>query len=404
MTRRAMLTTALAAPAILKGASRTWSEVEKLLASGNVKGRLAKADLPTPALCVDLDALESNIKRMAAFAKQNGRAFRPHGKTHKCSEIALRCQSAGAVGACAAKVSEAEVFAARGVKGILVTTAMVGRYRIERGVKLASRVPDSILVVDNAQNATELNDAAKAAGVKVNVAIDLNVSNRTGIMPGEAGAALAVHISKLSNLKFQGVQSYAGHASHVIGFEKRTAVSQEAMGKAVETRRLIEAQGVPCPWLSGGSTGTYNIDAKIDGVTELQPGSFLFMDVDYNKIGGTKGEFYDDFANSLTVLATVSSKPTDDFAVVDAGLKSFATDKPFGPVVKSIEGVTYSFAGDEHGKLDLKQAARAVQLGDRLELIIPHCDPTVNLYDRMYMTRGDQVEAVWKIDARGMNM
>lgn len=404
MTRRLMVSMITATPAVLSGATRKWPEIEKLLASGNVKGKLQKSELPTPALCVDIEALDANIAKMAAYAKGEGRALRPHGKTHKCSEIALRCVRAGAVGACAAKISEAEAFAKRGVGGLLVTTAMVGQYRIERAVRLAARVPDSIFVVDNAQNVMDLNEAAKAARAKVLVAIDLNVSGRTGIQPGDAAVALAEQIAQLSNLQLKGIQAYAGHAAHVVGFEKRTAVSREAMGKAVETRQALVRKGMACDWLSGASTGTYNIDAKIDGVTELQPGSFLFMDVDYNRIGGAGDEVYRDFANSLTVVATVNSKPSDAVAVVDAGLKSFATDKPFGPAVKGLEGVTYAFAGDEHGKLDLKAATRAVNLGDRLELVVPHCDPTVNLYERIFVTRGEQVEAVWEIDARGMNM
>jgi D-serine deaminase-like pyridoxal phosphate-dependent protein len=390
------------APAILMGAPRSWSEVEKILASGNVKGRLSKDELPTPSLIVDLDALESNIAKMAGYLKAQGRGFRPHAKTHKCVEIARRCIQAGAVGACAAKMGEAEVLAAKGIGGLLLTTAMVGKYRIERAIRLATKQPDTILIVDNAQNTTDFNDAAKAANRKLNIAIDLAVSSRTGITPGEPAVALAEHIVKQSHLRFAGLQSYAGHCAHIMGFENRKKGSEEAMGKAVETRRMLEKKGIACNWLSGGSTGTYNIDSHIDGVTEIQPGSFLFMDVDYNRIGGKDtGAVYRDFKNSLTVLSTVYSKPSDDFCILDAGLKAFSTDKPFPPEAVNLEGVKFSFAGDEHGKLDLRSAAKTVNLGDRVELIIPHCDPSVNLYDKMIAVRGQQVEAVWPVDARG---
>ena len=174
------------------------------------------------------------------------------------------------------------------------------------------------------------------------------------------------------------------------------------MGLAVETRRVIERAGVDCRWLSGGSTGAYNIDSAIDGVTELQPGSFLFMDLDYASIGGantTAG--FDDFGFSLSVITTVFSKPSNDVAIVDAGFKAFSTDRPFPPRLKT-GGAKYSWAGDEHGRLDLNAAERSVELGDRLEFLVPHCDPTVNLYDRIYGIRGERLDSVWKIAARGM--
>ncbi|MFO0504832.1 MAG: DSD1 family PLP-dependent enzyme [Acidobacteriota bacterium] len=388
---------------ILQTKTRSWAEVEQMLASGNVQGKLSKEDLPTPALCVDLDALEGNIAKMAAYARAQGRALRPHGKSHKCSAIARLTLAAGAVGACSAKLSEAEAFAAGGIESVLVTTPMVGRHRVERAVALATRLPGLILVVDHAGNADDLNAAAATAGVTLHVAIDLNVTNRTGIAPGPEAIALAEHLTRLPHLSFQGIQAYAGHTAHVVGFAERTTASQQAMAPAIATRRALEARGIPCPWLSGASTGTYNIDGAMDGVTELQPGSYLFMDLDYNRIGGQSGPVYDDFANSLTVLSTVYSMPGREQAILDAGLKAFATDTPYPPLVRGLPGAVYSFAGDEHARLDVRRATLPVTLGDRLELVIPHCDPTVNLYNRFFATRGEQVEALWRIDARGMS-
>lgn len=380
---------------------RTWSEVQQLLASGNVKGKLAKDDLPTPALCVDLDALEGNIQMMATFAQAKGRALRPHGKSHKSCHIAHLTIAAGAVGACAAKISEAEAFADGGIESILVTTAMVGRYRIERAVQLAARISDLILVVEDPQNARDLNDAAAAAKVNLSVAIDLNVSYRTGVPTGAPAIALAELLDQLPHLTLKGLQAYAGHASHVVGYEARIAANRQAMAPAVETRFALEAKGIACPWLSGASTGTYNMDSEIDGITELQPGSYLFMDLDYNRIGGPTGPLYNDFANSLTVIATVNSRPSAQSAILDAGIKALATDRPFPPVLKDVDGVVYSFSGDEHGSLDTTHASRPLHLGERLEIVVPHCDPTVNLYNHMFATRGDQVEAIFPIDARG---
>ena len=176
-----------------------------------------------------------------------------------------------------------------------------------------------------------------------------------------------------------------------------------AMAQAVETARLFEKNGIECPLVTGGSTGTYNIDSGIKGISELQPGSFMFMDLDYSRIGGKDGPVYRDFRTSLSVLTTVVSKPTDSLAIVDGGFKAFSTDRAFTPEAKGIQGIAYSWGGDEHGKLDLAKASAPVNLGDRVEFVVPHCDPSVNLYDRLYCTRGDSVEAVWKIAARGMS-
>lgn len=385
--------------------------MEKLLERGDVKGKLSVEDLPTPALLLDLDGLDGNIAKMASHCKSRSRALRPHGKTHKCPDIARRLVAAGAVGACAAKLSEAEAFARSGVRGLLITTAVIGPHKVERAVRLASSRPETMFCVDNAQNVQDLNDAARAGKLRLNVAIDLNVAGRTGIAPGKSALSLAQTIDSLPNVKLAALQAYAGHASHKNGFEARQQLSREAMQPAVETRNLLERSGIECPILTGGSTGTYNIDSEIDGITELQPGSFLFMDMDYNRIGGKDGPVYRDFQNSLTVLTTVVSKPTDMDAVVDGGLKAFSTDRAFTPEASriwkkspaAISGITFTWGGDEHGKLNLAKATAPVSLGDRIEFIVPHCDPTVNLYDRIYCVRGDQVEAVWPIAARGMS-
>ena len=175
------------------------------------------------------------------------------------------------------------------------------------------------------------------------------------------------------------------------------------MAPAVETRRLFESKGIAVRLLSGASTGTYNIDSQIDGITELQPGSFMFMDVDYGRIGGQDGPVYHDFRNSLSVLTTVVSKPADDVAVVDGGYKAFSTDKPFTPEARSLPGLSFTWGGDEHGIIKMAGASVPANVGDRIEFIIPHCDPSVNLYDRIYCLRGDNVEDVWRIAARGLS-
>ena len=405
-TRRTFLGTAAASVLTISASERAGARSAAQRAAG--RGRLFRDDIPTPALLLDLDGFEWNIAKMSAFLKERRRGFRPHGKTHKCPEIAKALIRAGAVGSCAAKLSEAEVFAGHGVGGLLVTTAVIGRAKIQRAVALAAKRRDTILSVDDPQNVRDLNEAAGAAGarprVRLNLAIDLLIGGRTGIETGAPALELATLIASLPNVELAGLQAYDGGASHTVGFAERKTRSLETMGRAIETRALIEGRGIECPMVSGGSTGTYNIDSEIEGVTELQPGSFMFMDLDYNRIGGQDGPVYQDFRNALTVVTTVVSRPQGT-AIVDGGYKAFSTDRPFRPKAKdpALEAVPFSWGGDEHGRLDLSSAPREVKLGDRLEFIVPHCDPSVNLYDSIHCLRGDRVEAVWPIAARGMS-
>jgi D-serine deaminase-like pyridoxal phosphate-dependent protein len=375
-------------------------DIERYFERGGVRAGITRDDLPTPALLLDLNAFEYNVAKMAAHCRDHGLKLRPHAKTHKCPRIAATLIEVGAVGLCAAKISEAEVFADHGVHGMLVTTPLVGRFRIQRGISLALRSPDVIFVADDADNLRDLNDAAPSTGMKLNVAVELHVGRKAGVQPGEPALALARLIESLPHLKFAGLQAYAGQASHICGYTQRRQASGMAMLPALETRALLEKSGIECPMLSGGSTGTYNIDCALQGLTELQPGSYIFMDIDYSLIGGPDGPEFGDFRNALTVLGTVVSKPAKDMALLDAGYKAFATDRPFGPRIKSADEIAYEWAGDEHGRLHF--SANQVQTGDRIEFLTPHCDPTVNLYDRIYCCRGECVEDIWRISARGM--
>jgi D-serine deaminase-like pyridoxal phosphate-dependent protein len=357
-----------------------------------------RGDIPTPALLLDLDAFEQNIRTMASHLKARHKAFRPHGKTHKCPAIARALIEAGAVGCCAARLSEAEVFADHGIRALLVTTAVVGRDKIARAVALARRAPDTMFVVDDERNVRDLSDAA-AGGAPVKVLIDLYFG-RTGIEPGEPALGLAQLIDSLPNVTLEGLQSYDGQAAHTTPFAARGQRTNGNMAKAVETKALIEAAGIGCAIVTGGSTGTYRFDSENPGMTELQPGSFIFMDLDYRGIGGPDGDEYLDFRHALTVVTAVVSRPPG-FAIVDGGYKAFSTDRPFTPRPVDLPGVDYGWAGDEHGRLDLARASRDVKVGDRIEFIPPHCDPTVNLFDQIYALRGDRIEAVWPIAARG---
>ncbi len=379
----------------------TQHEIEERLQSGKGLAGITKHDLTTPALLLDRDSFEANVVKMSEHSRKAGIDLRPHAKTHKCAEIALRQIRAGALGVCVATIREAEAMAAAGVRGLMITSEMVGRSKIERLLNLTRKQPDTMSVVDNLTHVEQLFDAAVATKTKLNVLLDVDPGGRrTGIPGGEKVVELAEKIVKLSHLNLRGIHAYSGAASHTIGFEARREYSKQAMGPALETFARLKQLGMPVEILSGGSTGTYNIDPALAGMTELQVGSYVFMDADYRKIGGQNGPTYDDFAPSLTVLATVISKNYSDTATVDAGYKAFATDRKFGPEIKDASGIGFSFGGDEHGVLSLENPSRDIKVGDRLEFIVPHCDPNVNLYDRIYCTRGENVDAMWRIVGR----
>ena len=398
------LAVATLAPTLLTpGGAKGYSvdEVEKRLSSEKAIEGVTKHDLPTPALLLDLDRLEHNLAAMSEHAKGASVDLRPHAKTHKSAEIARRQTAAGALGVCTATIYEAEQMAAAGVGGILITSELVGPNKMARLVRLTKTHSDTMAVVDSAAHAEQLSEAAKAGKVDLNILIDIDpVGRRTGIAPGEGAVNLAKTVDRLENLNLRGVHGYSGASSHVRGFDARKEHSAKYMTPVVESFRQIQRDGLPAEIMSGTSTGTYNIDPEL-GMTEMQVGSYVFMDVDYRLIGGRGGDVYEDFQPSLTVLATVISHNYDDRATVDSGLKSFATDRDFGPEVLGYQGVGYGFAGDEHGILTLENPEPAVKLGDKVELIVPHCDPNVNLYDRMYCTRGDDVVELWKVTARG---
>jgi D-serine deaminase-like pyridoxal phosphate-dependent protein len=364
-------------------------------------GGLTKATIPTPALVVDLDALEANISKMAEHCRQAQCAFRPHAKTHKCPAIAKRQIAAGASGICAATVPEAEALAAAGITGLLLTSPIVDAGKVARMVALAKGGAQVMLSVGSEKQATLLSQAADAAKVDLKVLIDLDVGDRrTGALPGVAAAQLAKAVGQLPRLQVAGVQAYAGHASHTVGFEARKETSRTAIQKAVDTRKLLLQAGFDAKILSGGSTGTYNIDSAIDGFTELQVGSYVFMDVDYRRIGGADGNaVYSDFQPSLTLLTTVVNATHADRVTVDAGTKAVDTTTTNRPEAKNWPGLIYAKNGDEFGALTT-EGGKLPALGDRLEFIVPHCDPSVNLFDRLYACRGDRVEAIWPISAR----
>jgi D-serine deaminase-like pyridoxal phosphate-dependent protein len=350
-------------------------------------------DLSTPCLVLDLDKFEANLERMKQFSLEKKIALRPHAKTHKCVEVARRQIARGAIGICVATIAEAEVFTQAGIRGILITSELVGRPKLSRLMNVLTVAPDTMLVVDDSANVSALQDAARQAGLYVTVLIDLDVGqNRTGILPGEPARRLAQTIKDCPNLELVGICAYAGHLAHVADAQSRTIASQQAWQYALETTDLLGRDGHDIRIVTGTSTGTYNIDAVIPGVTEIQAGSYVFMDVEYLTV-------HRDFVPALTVLATVIHR-SGNKAIVDAGLKAFATDRPFGPEPLNLSGARYEFAGDEHGRLVMESDSLALKLGDTVRFILPHCDPNVNLYDKLFAFRGEQVTEVWPIMGR----
>ena len=317
-------------------------------------------------------------------------------------QAANRCR---ALGICVATVPELEAMAAAGIGGLLLTSPIVETGKIDRVVALAKAGHKLMVAVGHAREAELLAAATESAQAELDVLVDVDVGDkRTGCLPGAPAVDLARQIASSRRLHVRGVQAYAGHASHAVGFEERQRVSRAAMAKAVESRELIAKDGFDAAILSGGSTGTYNIDSAIDGVTELQVGSFIFMDMDYRRIGGRGGEaIYSDFQPSLTVLTTVISATHSERVTVDAGTKAIDTTTAHRPDAKGRPGLIYAKAGDEFGAVTLEGDAKLPKLGERIEFIVPHCDPSVNLYNRLYACRGEKVEAIWAVVARREN-
>jgi D-serine deaminase-like pyridoxal phosphate-dependent protein len=348
--------------------------------------------LDTPALILDMDAVERNLDRMdQALAGTSVRA-RPHTKTHKVPNLALEQLRRGAIGICCAKLGEAEVMAAGGVGPILLTTELVGEAKIRRLLGLARQVP-IITVVDGAREAELLSQAASAAGMKLDCLIDVNVGqNRTGVEPGEPALVLAEHLAGLSGLTLVGLQGYEGHLQHVVDPEARREANASAMQLLSQTAALLTERGHRIEIVSTAGTGTFRYAAEWPRVTEVQPGSYVFMDSDYSSVEGVG------FENALTVLVSVVSTQRKDAAVVDAGYKTVSSDSG-APRPRGVDA-TFGFMGDEHGKLTFENGCPLAP-GDKVELIPSHCDTTVNLHDVYYVTRDGYVVAVWPIAGRG---
>jgi D-serine deaminase-like pyridoxal phosphate-dependent protein len=341
---------------------------------------------------VDVAALERNIARMAAFFASGSCRLRPHFKAHKTPEIARRQLAAGScVGITCATVSEAE--AAADVCGdLLIANEIVSADKCARAAVLARRAAVTV-AIDSVVGIEALSAAAQAARVTLGVLVDVNVGQgRCGVLPGAEAVALARQVAEADGLALRGVMGYEGHLQPLRDRAERETRTRDAMQRLIATAQAIRGAGLPCDIVSSGGTGTYDISGRVAGVTEIQAGSYALMDTDYAGVGVP-------FEQAFAVLGTVVSRPAPDRCVADCGHKSMTKDHGH-PSVKGIAGAAVTALNDEHATIALPPSC-PVQIGDRVQLIPSHTDPTVNLHDRFYAVDGDRVVDVWAITARG---
>ncbi len=355
--------------------------------------------LDTPAMIIDLPLMEANItKLMEAFQGKNV-SVRPHLKTVKSPELAHILLRAGAIGGCVAKVSEAEVMARAGIEDLLITSEIVGKPKLARLVELVRQHPRVKVVVDSLIGVHALNQAMQDVELHINVLLDVNVGqNRCGVIPGQDVVTLAQSIGDMHNLHLIGVQGYEGHLQHIHDADERERLCRASMQLLTTTATQLREMGFPIDIVTTGGTGTAEICASCAGVTEVQPGSFIFMDTDYRNALGFV------YTNALTILSTVISRPIPERAVVDAGLKSLSIDSGM-PEPQGLPGVTYRPGGDEHGILTwhegMQTPSHKLDVGERIAFIPSHIDTTINLHDTYYAYRNGRIEAIWPVATRG---
>jgi len=362
-----------------------------------------RSDLDTPCLVLDLDILETNLRKMQAAVHSAGKNLRPHAKTHKCSSLARKQKEAGAIGICAAKVSEAEALVKAGLRGILITGPVPTPGKIKRLIDILAMDPSLMTVLDHRRCVDRLNAALGERGLSMDVLLDVDVGlHRTGVKPSEA-IELAEYILSRENLHLRGIQAYAGQVQHIPSFDRRKIASHQCLQEAVPIFRELQSRLETCTIFSASGTGTFDIDLSVPEVTELQVGSYACMDVEYLDIGSAEDDRqFTPFGPALRLLTTVVSTNQRGFVTVDAGLKSLyrdgGTPRIFG---SEYSGMTYHWFGDEYGMVTCPDNIEIPPIGTILELVTSHCDPTINLFDRFHLIRGTEVVGVWPIDLRG---
>lgn len=360
----------------------------------------SRLSLNTPVLVIDRDTLQRNVEAMAAFARSKGIALRPHAKTHKSVEIAKLQLAAGAVGVCCAKLGEAEALGEGDVHNVLITSPVVTPQAIERLVTLNSKIGQLRVVVDNPDNVVALAAATQAAGKALDVIIDIDPGiRRTGVPSAATAVELAQRIAAAPTLRYAGVQYYCGVQQHIESFaDRRAAIVDRTEYLKTVISALSEAGFTP-EVVTGGGTGTHRIDAELGVLTELQAGSYVFMDKQYNDCD-LDGEGRTPFETSLFVDAHVISANSASMATIDAGFKALSTDGGLPVVMDGAPaGAMFVFMGDEHGALIAPD--HTFRIGDHVSLAVPHCDPTVNLYEAYHVVRDGTLLDIWPVSARG---
>ena len=357
-------------------------------------------EIDTPALVIDLDAFEYNLDHMAALLKPTGVKLRAHAKTHKSPVIAKLQMTRGAVGQCVQKVAEAEILAWGGIPDILVSNEVVGAAKLARLCAL-STIAKVAVCVDDALQVEAIAQAAAAAGHRMTVLVEIDVgAARCGVPPGPAAVALAEKIAASKHLIFGGLQAYQGSAQHKRTVAERQGLIDAAVDGARRTVEQLRQRGLDCPIVGGAGTGTFQIEARSGVYTEMQAGSYVFMDADYARNLDDTGQPVSTFRHALFVLASVMSAPHTGLAVLDAGHKAVSIDSGM-PTVWGRPDIRFVSASDEHGKLDVGSETAMPKLGDKLRLVPGHCDPTVDRYDWFVGVRGGRVECLWPVAARG---
>lgn len=357
-------------------------------------------EIDTPALLIDIDAFEFNLDRMATLLARTGAKLRAHAKTHKSPVIAKLQMARGAVGQCVQKVAEAEVLAWGGIPDILVSNEVVGAAKLARLCAVAKIARVAVCADDGAQ-VSALESAAQNAGIRLPVLVEIDVgAARCGVAPGPDAIALAQRIAASKHLVFGGLQAYHGSAQHKRTLAERRTMIQAAVDASRRTVEQLRQQGLECPIVGGAGTGTFEIESVSGVYTEMQAGSYVFMDADYARNLDGSGAPVHTFRHALFVLATVMSAPKRGLAVLDAGHKAVAVDSGL-PLVWQRPDIRYVSASDEHGKLEVGSETTMPVLGEKLRLVPGHCDPTVDRYDWYIGVRGGRVECVWPVAARG---
>jgi len=346
-------------------------------------------EIDTPALMVDLDAMESNLHRMAGFFHGQPAKLRPHFKNHKCPALALKQIEAGAIGMTCATLREAEILVRHGVPSILIANEIAGENKINQFAEL-SREADVMVAVDSEHAVSEIACVARKQGVPLSVLVDINVGlNRCGVPPGEPALRLAKSAVE-QGLKLRGVMGYEGQLQVIPPSEERDGSVRVVAKSLVDSRALLEREGIPVEIVSTGGTGTYYVSGAFEGVTEIQAGSYLLMDTLYEKRGSP-------FTRSLTLLATVVSRPEPHRAVIDCGMKELSAERGLS-LVKGVEGVELKALHAEHGLIEFQNPGGGMEIGQKIELWVHYSDATVNLHRRMYGVRKDNVEEVFQIE------